>query len=89
MPPRSSSRPARSAEFGLAEKFAAGRLPTHTIDVLLEGYEATDEGGSNALFIEYLRSLKENIERALLNSYPGRVDPQWLDQVREWLQPAQ
>ena len=73
------------AEFGLAEELAAGRLPTHTIDVLLQGYEATDEGGSNALFIEYLRSLKENIERALLNSYPGRVDPQWLDQVRELL----
>ena len=75
----------RFAEFGLAEELAAGRLPTHTIDVLLQGYEATDEGGSNALFIEYLRSLKENIERALRAAYPERVDPQWLDQVRELL----
>ena len=73
------------AEFRLAEEFAAGRLPLQAIDGLIEGYRATDEAGSNALFIEYLRFLKESIERALRDAYPERVGPQWLEQVRELL----
>ena len=64
---------------------AAGRLPILTIDVLIEGCRATDEGGRNTRYIEYLRSLKESIERALRAAYPGRVDAEWLDQVRELL----
>ena len=71
--------------FGLAEELAAGRLPIPIIDALIDGYRATDEGNCNAVYIEYLRSLKESIERALLNAYPERVDPPWLDQVRELL----
>ena len=69
-------------QFGLGAALAGGRLPMQTIDALLEGYEATDGGGANALFIDYLRSLKENIERALNHAYPGRADRQWLDRVR-------
>ena len=48
----------------------------------MAGCRATDEGGRNARYIEYLRSLKESIERALLAAYPGRVDREWLDKVR-------
>ena len=73
------------ADFGLAEDLAAGRLPIQTIDCLIEGYRATDEGGSNALFIEYLRALKESIARALRAAYRERADRQWLDHVRELL----
>ena len=72
-------------EFGLAGELAAGRLPMQTIDDLIDGFQATDEGGGNALFIEYLRSLKETIERALRDAYPERADPRWLDQVRDLL----
>ena len=72
-------------EFRLAEEFAAGKLPGQTIDGLIEGYRATDRGGSNTLYIEYLHSLKESIERAPRTAYPERVDTQWLDQVRELL----
>ena len=69
-------------QYGLAGDLAAGRLPMQTIDGLIEGYRATDEGGSNTRYIEYLHSLKESIERALRAAYPGRVDLEWLDQVR-------
>ena len=69
-------------QFAFAEELTARRLPGQTIDVLIEGYRATDEGGHNAPFIEYLGSLKESIERALLDAYPERADPEWLDQVR-------
>ena len=69
------------AELGLAEELVAGRLPLLTIGVLIDGYRANDEGGGNAPYIERLLSLKENIERALHDAYPGRVDPQWLDQA--------
>ena len=69
------------AELGLAEDLAAGRLPLLTIDVLIDGYRANDEGGGNAPYIEHLLSLRENIERALHDAYPGRVDPRWLDQA--------
>ena len=72
-------------QFAFAEELTARRLPGQTIDVLIEGYRATDEGGHNAPFIEYLGSLKESIERALLDAYPERADPEWLDQVRELL----
>ena len=72
-------------EFGLAGELAAGRLPGQTIDALIEGYRATNEGGRNALYIEYLHAMKESIERALRAAYRGRVDPQWLDHVREVL----
>ena len=71
--------------FGVAEELAAGRLPGETIDRLIEGYRSTDEGGSHAQFIEYLHAMKESIERALLNEYPERADPQWLDLMREVL----
>ena len=71
----------RFAEPGPAEELAAGRLPLLTIDVLIDGYRANDEGGGNAPYIEQLLSLKENIERALHDAYPGRIDPQWLDQT--------
>ena len=72
-------------ELGLAGELAAGRLPMQTIDDLIDGFQATDEGGGNALFIEYLRSLKETIERALRDAYSERADPRWLDQVRDLL----
>ena len=73
------------ADFGIAGDLAAGRLPLQTIDVLIDGYRATDEGGSSTLVIEYLSSLKETIERALRDAYPERTDPQWLNLVRELL----
>ena len=69
------------AELGLAEELEAGRLPLLNIDVLIDGYRANDEGGGNAPYIEHLLSLRGNIERALHDAYPGRVDPQWLDQA--------
>ena len=69
-------------EFGLADELAAGRLPGQTIDGLMEWFRATDEGGDNALIIEYLRSKQERIERALRDAYPERAHPRWLDHVR-------
>ena len=51
----------------------------------MDGYRATDEGGSNTRYIEHLRSLKESIERALRDAHPVRADPHWLDRVRELL----
>ena len=69
------------AELGLAEELEAGRLPILTIDILIDGYRANDEGGGNAPYIERLLSLKEDIQRALHDAYPGRVDPRWLDQA--------
>ena len=74
-------------QYGLAGELAAGRLPIQAIDGLIEGYRATDEGGSNTRDIEHLHSLKESIERALHDAYPGRVDPPWLDLVRALLRP--
>ena len=71
----------RFAEFGLAEELAAGRLPVKTIDALIEGYRATNDRGRHALVIEDLHSLKESIERALRDAYPGRVRRDWLDHV--------
>ena len=86
LPPRFNASPLiaearRFAEPELAHELAAGRLPLLTIDVLIDGYRANDEGGGNAPYIERLLSLKENIERALHDAYPGRVDPRWLDQT--------
>ena len=71
----------RFAEPGLAHELAARRLPLLTIDVLIDGYRANDEGGGNAPYIERLLSLRGNIEGALHDAYPGRIDPQWLDQA--------
>ena len=62
---------------------AAGRLPIQTSDVPVEGFRAADEGGGNPPFIEQLDSLEESDEGALLDAYPQRVDPQWLDNVQE------
>ena len=70
-------------EFGLARDLAAGQLPIQTIDNLMFVYQATDVGGRNRPCIEFLRSLKESIERALHDAYPGRVDADWLDLVRK------
>ena len=64
---------------------AAGRLPIQTSDVPVEGFRAADEGGGNPPFIEQLDSLEESDEGALLDAYPQRVDPQWLDNVQEML----
>ena len=72
-------------ELGLAEELAAGRLPFQAIDASIAAYRATDEGGGNPPYIEYLLSLKESIERALLDAYPQRADPQWLDHVQAHL----
>ena len=69
------------SELGLVEELEAGRLPLLTIDVLIDGYRANDEEGGNAPYIERLLSLKEKIERALHDAYPGRIDPRWLDQA--------
>ena len=79
---RSSSRPACSPSSALAEDLEARQLPLETIDLLMEGYRVTDEEGSNTPYILYLRSLKESIERALRDAYPGRTNPQWLDDVQ-------
>lgn len=70
-------------QFGLGAELAAGRLPMQAIDTLIEGFRATDEEGGNTLFIDYLESLKENLERALRAAYPERAEPQWLDLVRK------
>ena len=69
----------------IAGELAAGQLPIRTIDLLTHGYRATDDGGGNTLYIEHLRSVKESIERALRAAYPGRVDRERFDQVRELL----
>ena len=69
-------------EFGVAEELEARQLPLEIIDLLMEGYRVTDEEGSNTPYILYLRSLKESIERALRDAYPGRTNPQWLDDVQ-------
>ena len=69
----------------LAEELAAGRLPFQAIDASIAAYRATDEGGGNPPYIEYLLSLKESIVRALLDAYPQRADPQWLDHVQAHL----
>ena len=75
----------RLGEPGLAEELAEGRLPARAIDLLMYGYRATNERGRNTLYIGNLGSLKASIERALRAEYPGRVDPEWLDQVSELL----
>ena len=80
-----NSEAGRYPELGLAVELAAGRLPLQTIDELIAQYRAADAGGSNALSIEFLLSLKEIIERGLDAANPGRSDPQWLDQMRELL----
>ncbi|MCY4565666.1 MAG: hypothetical protein OXE40_14475, partial [Gammaproteobacteria bacterium] len=71
--------------FGIARELKAGRLPMKVIDDLLRERKASVESGSHLLDIEYLRLFKENIQSALHAAYPGRVDPEWLDQVRERL----
>ena len=70
-------------EFGLDEELAAGRLPLQTSDILIDGYPITGARGRSAQYIEHLRAMKESIERAPRDAYPGRVDPEWLDKVRE------
>ena len=52
---------------------------------MIDLYLITDDGGSNARIIESLQFLKESIERALRDAYPGRVDPEWLAQADELL----
>ena len=73
-------------ESGLAEELEARQLPLETIDLLIEGYPVTDEGGSNTPYIEHLRAMKESIEHALHDAYPGRTNPRWLDDVQKLLQ---
>ena len=73
--------PARVGD-DFAGELATGRLPGQAIDLLIEGYRATDEGGRNTLYIEYLHTMKESIERARRDACPGGVDSEWLDPVR-------
>ena len=72
-------------EFWLVDELEARRLPTKSIDALLQYYETTDEGGSYTPDIEYLRSVKENVERALRAAYPGRTESEWLARVQAQL----
>ena len=74
-------------ESWLVDELEARRLPTKRVDALLQHYETTDEGGSNTPFIEYLRSVKEDVERALRAAYPGRTEPEWLARVQAQLLP--
>ena len=67
---------------GLAEQLIAGHLPIRTIEDLIDGYRAAGEGGRKTAYIEYLHSLKESIDRALRDAYPGRIGPHWIDQMR-------
>ena len=77
---------ARACEqFGLATALAAGRLPMPDIEALIEEGEAADKGGSHALSIHYLRTLKKDIQNALHAAYPERVGREWLDRVRQLL----
>ena len=69
-------------ELGLAEQLIAGHLPIRTIEDLIDGYRAAGEGGRKTAHIEYLHSLKESIDRALRDAYPGRIGPHWIDQMR-------
>ena len=69
-------------QFGLAEQLIAGHLPIRTIEDLIDGYRAAGEGGSHTVYIEYLHSLKESIDRALRDAYPGRIGPHWIEQMR-------
>ena len=70
-------------EFGLAEQLAARQLPIQTIDNLIDGYLNTSEGGSKSEYIKHLRSMRESIDRALRDAYPGQVGRHWLFQLRE------
>ena len=83
--PRLIAEAGMFADFGLAQHLVAGLLPLHTIDRLIEAIQTTDKRGRNALYIECLPSVKESIERVARAAPPGRVDREWLDQVRELL----
>ena len=69
--------------FQLDQILAAGRLPTRTIDFLMETYRVADAGGGNAEVSVHLSNLRAAIERLLSRKYPGRVDPGWLDDVQK------
>ena len=71
----------------LVNTLEARQLPTPALEEALQFYQATDKEGSNTLKIEYLRSVKENIERALRAAYPGRAEPEWLARVKAHLLP--
>ena len=77
----------RLGEVELGEELAAGRLPFPTIDLLMNWYRTTNDRGRNTLLIENLDSLRESIESALRDAYPGRVHPDWLDHVRDTMPP--
>ena len=77
----------RLGEAELAEELAAGRLPLPTIDLLMNWYRTTNDRGRNTLLIENLDSLRESIESALRDAYPGRVDRKWLEYVWDTMPP--
>ena len=77
----------RLGEAELGEELAAGRLPLPTIDLLMNWYRTTNDRGRNTLLIENLDSLRESIESALRDAYPGRVDRKWLEYVWDTMPP--
>ena len=71
----------------LVNALEARQLPTRALDAAHQFYRATNKGGSDTPFIEYLRSVEENVERALRAAYPGRAEPEWLARVQAQLLP--
>ena len=69
-------------DFHVERALLAGQLPLPTIDLLMDWYRKSNDGGCNTLLIRNISSLKESIERALRDAYPGRVHRDWLDHVR-------
>ena len=70
---------------GLADELGMGKLPERKIDDWLKKYAADNEGGRHSVYIERLGALRNTIERALRDAYPGRTDKQWLTQVQLFL----
>ena len=71
--------------FGIAAELKAGRLPMQVINERLREREESAEAASDALLFQYLRFFKENVQSVMRAAYPGRAEPEWLDQVRKRL----
>ena len=71
----------------LVNALEARQLPTPALEAALQFYQANNKEGTNTPYIEYLRSVKENIEHALRYAYPGRAEPEWLARVEAQLLP--